>query len=67
MSIYQSVCTHVPTCIYIHFDLCVHKSFKGTIYKGESFLESCGRVKTECHNCEQSQKEIQQIQDTRTH
>lgn len=32
------LCEYIPkcmytcaTCIYIHFDLCVHKSFKGTI------------------------------------
>lgn len=57
---YESICTHAPTCIYIHFYLCVHKSFKGTIYRGASFLESCSKVKTECHNCEKSKKEIQQ-------
>lgn len=59
------LCEHIPkymyTCanMYVYtLHLCVHKSFKGTIYKGASFLENCGRVKTECHNCKESQKEI---------
>lgn len=58
--VYTKVYVHMPQHVYIHFCLCVHKSFKGTIYRDASFLESCSKVKTECHNCEKSQKEIEQ-------
>lgn len=55
MSIYESICTHAPTCINT-LCLCVHKSFKGTIYKDASFLESCSKVITECCRCEETEK-----------
>lgn len=53
----MKVYVHMLQHVYIHFCLCVHKSFKGTIYRDASFLESCSKVKTECHKCEKSQKE----------
>lgn len=55
VSIYESICTHAPTCINT-LCKCVHKSFKGTIYKDASFLESCSKVKTECHRCGNQKK-----------
>lgn len=58
--VYTKVYVHMLWHVYIHFCLCVHKSFKGTIYRDASFLESCSKVKTECHKCGKSQKEIQQ-------
>lgn len=57
MSIYESIRTHAQTCIYT-LCLCVHKSFKGTVDRDASFLESRSKVKTECYKCENSQKEI---------
>lgn len=53
----MKVYVHMLQHVYIHFCLCVHKSFKGTIYRDASFLESCSKVKTECRKCEKSQKE----------
>lgn len=59
MRVYTKVYVHMLQHVYIHFCLCVHKSFKGTIYRDASFLESCSKVKTEYHKCKKSQKEIQ--------